>query len=876
MAAKQLIIPGNRAFNSNGFPESGAVLKFYVTGTLTPLSVYTDAALTVSAGASVTANGAGRFDPLYADETVPYRLRVLDAAGAELDDIDPIYFGASTDASTSATNAANSASAASTSATNAAISATAASGSATSASGSATAASTSATNAANSATAAATSATDAATSATGASSSASTATAAASAISAPYALDGYDALNGSPTTVGDTTPDTTTAATAHNFGGSAWTTAPMVVTSLAVRLSAIGTGVWEVVRRDGRVLKKIASGSLAAGLNTYSGFTPFYVPPGHAVFWRWISGGNVRFVAAGAGQTSYLYDGNIAEGSTASLTVSASLIAVSMSGTSFADTPARQGERLNAALAAPTIFGSTAPDSSDLSGSYGAFSAPTTGPSIIDQVSLLGIATAGGAPTPIVIVEPVGNPGSSSYKVIARLTVTVAPGVYTYDIPPVYAPKAGSRVGAIGAIRFATSGSGVLMPAASLAAVGSIATRDYTTVPTIDAAVSCRAWLLNTPPETPSYADLHGPTPLVEETFSTAAPKEWSLLANVTSNNPGLKATGATISDPNNWAVFQRYSSANYKRMGGRFKVADATGAFALMMQPYNGGRGIAVVADGTAGTLRVYILDNAGGFTAGPSQALTAALVAGDEYSLVCSYASLNGAYTLTSLRTGKQTTITDNFASGVHNRNWHGRPVVALTKSNLCYEANFYADRPRYIRTIILGDSRSEGVTALTTNPSWAHTLADNNPEVLVSARAGDLSDNARINFAQDVEAFRPKYVVLALGANETSQATWRANMTHMIQRTLAIGATPILQTIGPYAANQTVINTLNADILASYFGNYAYIDEAAAVSLNADRVTVDPAKYYSDGIHYIAAGVTAVVNMAKARVPYAFRGF
>jgi hypothetical protein len=186
MAAKQLIIPGNRAFNSNGFPESGAVLKFYVTETLTPLPVYSDAALTVSAGASVTANGAGRFDPLYADETVPYRLRILDKDGAELDDVDPIYFGASTDATssasqaaTSATNAASSAGAAATSATSAATSATnaaasasaastsasAASTSATAASGSASAASTSATNAASSATAAATSATNAAASA---------------------------------------------------------------------------------------------------------------------------------------------------------------------------------------------------------------------------------------------------------------------------------------------------------------------------------------------------------------------------------------------------------------------------------------------------------------------------------------------------------------------------------------------------------------------------------------------------------------------------------------------------------------------------------------------------------------------------------------
>ena len=89
-----------------------------------------------------------------------------------------------TAAATSATNAANSATAAATSATNAANSATSASTSASTASTAATTATTQATNAATSATSASTSATNAATSATNAASSATSASASAAAASA--------------------------------------------------------------------------------------------------------------------------------------------------------------------------------------------------------------------------------------------------------------------------------------------------------------------------------------------------------------------------------------------------------------------------------------------------------------------------------------------------------------------------------------------------------------------------------------------------------------------------------------------------------------------------------------------------------------------
>jgi hypothetical protein len=93
MTARQLMLPANRAFNSNGLAVPGAVAKLYTTGTLTPANFYSTSALSVSLGSSITANAAGRFDAAYGDDTIPYRLIVETPLGVELDDIDPYYFG---------------------------------------------------------------------------------------------------------------------------------------------------------------------------------------------------------------------------------------------------------------------------------------------------------------------------------------------------------------------------------------------------------------------------------------------------------------------------------------------------------------------------------------------------------------------------------------------------------------------------------------------------------------------------------------------------------------------------------------------------------------------------------------------------------------
>jgi hypothetical protein len=93
MAARNFYVPGNHAFNSNGLAVPGATATLYGSGTSTPKAFYSNSALSVSLGSTITANGIGRFPTAYGDDTVAYRLILKDKLGATLDDIDPFHFG---------------------------------------------------------------------------------------------------------------------------------------------------------------------------------------------------------------------------------------------------------------------------------------------------------------------------------------------------------------------------------------------------------------------------------------------------------------------------------------------------------------------------------------------------------------------------------------------------------------------------------------------------------------------------------------------------------------------------------------------------------------------------------------------------------------
>lgn len=80
------------ALNDNGNPISGAQWKFYLSGTTTPVAVYSDSGLSTSLGATVTADLTGRFPPIFYNSEAETRARLVDAAGDLVGeyDFDPI------------------------------------------------------------------------------------------------------------------------------------------------------------------------------------------------------------------------------------------------------------------------------------------------------------------------------------------------------------------------------------------------------------------------------------------------------------------------------------------------------------------------------------------------------------------------------------------------------------------------------------------------------------------------------------------------------------------------------------------------------------------------------------------------------------------
>jgi microcystin-dependent protein len=76
--------------DASGAPYSGAKAYFYDAGTLTPIVTYTDAALSIPNDHPVIANSGGAFGPIFLPEQIIYHLRIEDAGGSTIWDVDGI------------------------------------------------------------------------------------------------------------------------------------------------------------------------------------------------------------------------------------------------------------------------------------------------------------------------------------------------------------------------------------------------------------------------------------------------------------------------------------------------------------------------------------------------------------------------------------------------------------------------------------------------------------------------------------------------------------------------------------------------------------------------------------------------------------------
>lgn len=94
----------NRATDANGNPVAGAKAYFYLSGTSTPVTVYSDAAATTPHPTPVVADGNGVFPPIFGASAASLKVNVTTAAGAAVPGYprDPVVIFADTTVGASA------------------------------------------------------------------------------------------------------------------------------------------------------------------------------------------------------------------------------------------------------------------------------------------------------------------------------------------------------------------------------------------------------------------------------------------------------------------------------------------------------------------------------------------------------------------------------------------------------------------------------------------------------------------------------------------------------------------------------------------------------------------------------------------------------
>ncbi|MGO9039313.1 MAG: glycosyl hydrolase family 28-related protein [Steroidobacteraceae bacterium] len=88
--------PQAKPLSTVGQPQAAAYYLFYLTGGTTPAPVYADGLLTTAlsqtpgaAQPSCTADSAGRFNPIYMNPSLVYRVQLYNSLGVKLEDTDP-------------------------------------------------------------------------------------------------------------------------------------------------------------------------------------------------------------------------------------------------------------------------------------------------------------------------------------------------------------------------------------------------------------------------------------------------------------------------------------------------------------------------------------------------------------------------------------------------------------------------------------------------------------------------------------------------------------------------------------------------------------------------------------------------------------------
>ncbi len=361
-------------------------------------------------------------------------------------------------------------------------------------------------------------------------------------------------------------------------------------------------------------------------------------------------------------------------------------------------------------------------------------------------------------------------------------------------------------------------------------------------------------------------------TPLLREMFpGSALPSGWTEAGGWAVNN-GLAspATGGWGC----YALSPGYASLIKRQICAKIRVDDAASVFGLCTFPPESSGGAVALVDGAAKKLRLYSwTGTSAAGTYSSEVAIPFSLVAGRSYMLEAYKDGLKSTIRLTDMVSQVACEVSEDHNAAY--RQWHGRAGVMFHSGSIKADwFNVNGGYPKTLRSLIVGDSICEGMYLPLNSPSWAYQVANVRAaegDFAIAPRAGDETPNFMERKVYDLDPWKSQYVVLALGTNDGSQATWRTNTASLIAQIVAAGGEPILCTQVPRPALQAVRTAMNDDVRSGYFGRYRYIDFAVSVSLNNDGLTWNPAYDYGDHIHPNAAGHAKMYAQALLDAPF-----
>lgn len=336
----------------------------------------------------------------------------------------------------------------------------------------------------------------------------------------------------------------------------------------------------------------------------------------------------------------------------------------------------------------------------------------------------------------------------------------------------------------------------------------------------------------------------------------------------------GNGATPPAAPGYNCYTVWNQSTSISKRTNAVRVTVNDTAASQGLFF--FSNAGGSMVVVNGTAGQLQ--IRNWTPSFTSAliKSVALPAALTAGRDYIISAKKDGLSVTATFYDTVTQQTCAVTATITDGYAPLN--GQAGCIYVSGSTAPKFKWVSmDHPldrRNVRTLVLGDSNAEGSNATLAGATpWPVQLQNNSAsgDVILANQSGDPTDISYRAFT-DLQHWLPRYVVVALGTNNTATGLnkWRGQMSITIALIEALGAEPILCTVIPRSGT-AVPASMNTDIKTGYFGAYRYIDLASAVSTSHDGTTLDATMYVGDGLHLNAAGHNACYAQVLADAPF-----